>query len=111
MPEFKTTNIDLLVDNKTIQIKNAQKGNFALNKALTKPAEFKKFVADPKAFAATFGLDIDKDVALKLADMASGFGSLDELKTAAPDMTVAATAWAVASGSYSIASSKIAVAF
>ena len=111
MPGIKTQSIDLLVNGKTIEIKNETRGNFALNKALMQPEQFQKFAANPQDFAAGFGLNIDKDIALQLSEMVGGFTSLEELRNAGPDLTVAATAWAVAAGAYSVASSKIALAF
>jgi hypothetical protein len=108
MAEIKAGTVDLIVDGKKIQIKTPTKRNFQLNKALTDPAEFKKFVADPGAFAKGYDLDIDPAISKKLSDVLKGLSSLDQLK--ATDQ-VALTAWAVASGVFSFATSKIAVVF
>lgn len=111
MAGIKVQNIDFVFDGQKVQIKNPEKGSFELNKALHDPVEFGKFVVDPKTFVKNYGLDIDESISVKLSDMIGGFVSIEDLKGASTSLTNGATAWAVASGSYSIATSKIAIAF
>jgi hypothetical protein len=111
MAGIKVQTIDIVFDGKTVQVKNPEKGSFELNKALHDPVEFKKFVIDPKIFVKNYGLEIDGTISAKLSEMIGGYDSLEQLKNVSADLTNAATGWAVAAGSYSIATSKIAVAF
>jgi hypothetical protein len=111
MPKISGKMIDLVVDGKTINIKTVEKRNFDLNRALQEPANFKRFVKDPKAFAAEFGLNIDIGIAKQLGNRLRGIDSLQRVQGLGRGDTVAATLWAVAAGVYSVASSKIAVAF
>ncbi|KDM90105.1 hypothetical protein [Photobacterium galatheae] len=112
MPRIKGDKISLLVDGKVIEVKNPSKLNWDLSKSLIKNDNFKEFAKDPKKYAAKFDLEIDADIAAKLTRRLEGFESLKEAEELFGfDPRVAATAWAVAAGAYSIASSKIAVAF
>ena len=113
MPEIRTTTLDLIVDGKKINVKTQEKKNFELNKALGNKDKFAKFVANPRDFVKAFKLDIDHDISAKLSDKLSGIGSLEELVRirGGDDGGGDATVWAVAVGAYSMASTKIAVAF
>lgn len=115
MAEIKTTNLSFLVDGKTIEIKKPSKLNFEFNKALQDDAQFAKFVSDPAAFAKKFDLTIDPSVSGALAGKLHGVKSLGDLQAlyrgGDGEGGAGATAWAVAAGAYSVATSKIAVAF
>jgi hypothetical protein len=101
----------MVVDGKVINIKTAEKMNFELNKALVDPNNFKLFANDPKAFVKGYKLDIDTDISNQLSRKLKGVASLETLRSMSGDGTVEATVWAVAVGAYSVASTKIAVAF
>ena len=113
MPEIRTTTLDLIVDGKKINVKTHDKRNFELNKALANKENFAKFVSNPRDFVKTFKLDIDHDISAKLSDKLSGIANLEELIRikGGDDGGGDATVWAVAVGAYSMASTKIAVAF
>lgn len=114
MAEIKTTTLSLLADGKTIEIKKPSKLNFEFNKALQDDAQFLKFANDPAAFAKTFDLTIDPSVSGALAGKLQGVKSLGDLQAlyrGGDEGSAGATAWAVAVGAYSVATSKIAVAF
>ena len=113
MPEIRTTTLDLIVDGKKINVKTHEKRNFELNKALTNKDKFAEFVANPRDFVKAYKLDIDNDISARLSDKLSGIGSLEELVRirGGDDGGGDATVWAVAVGAYSMASTKIAVAF
>lgn len=110
---LRADNISLNVDGKTIELKNAQLGNADLNTALDDPTKYKEFIADPKGFAAIYGLTIDDNAANHLSVVLSGTQNVSEVdsKVFRDPSRVGATVWAVASGSYSVSSSKVAVAF
>lgn len=110
MPEIKTQTLSLFVNGKTVEIKKPSKLNFELNKELNTDVGFASFLQDPKAFAKKYDLEIDQDLSNQLKAKLAGFSSLDELQKLKGGDS-GATAWAVAAGSYSIASSKVAVAF
>lgn len=111
MPELKTETLTFLVNGKTIEIKKPSKLNFELNKELITDKGFNDFLADPQAFAKKFDLDIDEDLANQLKNKLSGLKSPKDLESLVRSGGDGATAWAVAAGAYSVASSKIAVAF
>ncbi len=114
MSRIKAPTLSLNIDGKNIDIKKRSKRNFDLNKALMNPDDFQKFAADPRKFAAKFDLDIDNDISTALSTRLDGIKSREELMVLVdrPDGgTVYATVWAVASGLYSVASSKVALAF
>jgi len=114
MGRIKAPTLSLNIDGKNIDIKKRSKRNFDLNKALLNPDDFQKFTADPRKFAAKYDFDIDNDISTALSARLDGIQSREDLMSllARPDVgPVSATAWAVASGLYSIASTKIAVAF
>ncbi len=111
---IKGNTISINVDGKIIDIKNPKRGGWDLNKALLDPKNFKDFANDPQAFTGKYGFKVDADISAKLKDALKGVDSLEQLRglvgTRDPSI-VGATVWAVAAGSYSMASSKIAVAF
>ncbi|MDR6659656.1 MULTISPECIES: hypothetical protein [Tardiphaga] len=109
MPKIPSLSASLLVDGQVIELKKDGADNFALNKALTDAANFKKFAADPASFARDFGLSIDLGISTQLSKKLVGINSLQDLSLT--QVGGEATAWAVAAGSYSVASTKIAVAF
>ena len=113
MAEIRASQLTILVDGKSIEIKNPSKLNLEFNKALIDPMQFQSFVADPKAFAERFDLQIDPEVSSALAEKLSGINSLDDLQMLRQggDEVPGATVWAVAVGAYSVATSKIAIAF
>lgn len=111
MPELKTETLTFLVNGKTIEIKKPSKLNFELNKELNTDKGFADFLADPQAFTKKFDLDIDEDLANQLKNKLAGLKSVKDLESIVNWGGDGATAWAVAAGSYSVASSKVAVAF
>lgn len=114
MPRIKAPTMSLNIDGKIIDVKKRSKRNFELNKALMNPDSFQKFTADPRKFAAKYDFDIDNDISTALSTRLEGIKSRDELinLVSIPDGdVVSATVWAVAKGAYSVASTKIAVAF
>lgn len=99
-------------DNKTIDVKVDSKRNAELNRALLNPEKFQEFSKNPKAFAEKYDLKIDKQISDQLVTKLDGIKDLDMLsKYVDPVSMRSATVWAVAVGAYSLASSKIAVAF
>lgn len=110
---IKAGTLRLTVDgNKSIDVKLASKRGAELNRALLDPANFKEFAADPKKFVGKFDFQIDRDISDQLTAKLTGIKDLEELKKFVnPIDPVASTVWAIAVGSYSLASSKIAVAF
>jgi len=112
MPEIKTEKLSLSVNGKTVDIKTPQKLNFELNKALKDDAKFAEFVSNPADFASQFGLSIDSDISKQLSGKLEGIKTLQSLRSLQDGGGPApATLWAVAEGAYSVASTKIAVAF
>jgi len=103
--------LSLVVDGKAIDIKVASRRNFDLNKALLDADNFKDFIKDPRAFASRFDFTIDRDISDQLSNKLRGFESLEQLDRMRDPSQVATTLWAVAAGSYSVASAKVAVAF
>ena len=96
----------------TLDIKVESKRNAELNKALLNPANFAEFAKNPKEFAARYDLNIDREISDQLVTKLHGIDSLKALnRYVNPIDTVGATLWAVAQGAYSVATSKIAVAF
>lgn len=114
MSEIKTNTISLVVNGKTIEIKTPTKLNFELNKELATDGGFTAFVSDPQAFAKKYDLNIDADIANQLKTKLSGIKNLSEMQAymgkGGGEGGAGATAWAVAVGAYSIASTKIAIA-
>lgn len=110
---IKAKTLKLTVDgNKTIDIKVDSKRGAELNKALIDPANFAEFAKNPKQFAAKYDLTIDQDISNQLIKKLHGLDSLEAVRRfVKPGDLVGATLWAVASGAYSVASSKVAVAF
>ena len=111
MPEIKTNTLSFLVNGKTVEVKKASKLNFELNKALLTDEGFQSFANDPKSFAKKFDLEIDQQLSDQLKGKLGGLKSLKDLHAAKGGGESDATVWAVAGGSYSVATSKIAVAF
>lgn len=111
MPELKTNTLSFLVNGKTVEIKKPSKLNFELNKELHTDKGFADFLADPQAFVKKFDLDIDVDLANQLKNKLAGMRSVKDLEFYTRGGENGATAWAVAAGAYSVATSKIAVAF
>ena len=104
--------MSLVVDGKTIEIKNQKRQNGALNRSLLSEANWKAFVADPKGYAAKYDLTIDDTIAGQLRDQLKDVGSLEEATTIFDRLGWrATTVWAVVAGAYSTASTKVAVAF
>lgn len=110
---IKAKTLKLTVDgNRTIDIKTESKRGAELNKDLLDPARFAEFADNPKEFAAKYGISIDREISNQLSIKLKGLNSLEAVHHFVnPGDRVGATAWAIAVGSYSIASSKIAVAF
>lgn len=110
---IKTKTLSLTVDgNKSIDIKVDSRRNAELNKALLDPARFVELSKNPKEFAANYGFKIDRDISDMLATKLTGLKSLTDARSFVnPGDRVGATLWAVAEGAYSIASTKVAVAF
>ncbi len=113
MSEIKVNTLSMLVDGKQIEIKKPSKLNFELNKALLTEQGFSDFKADPQAFAKKYDLSIDATLASQLKAKVSGVKNLNELQAIMREGEggAGATAWAVAAGAYSVATSKVAVAF
>ena len=113
MPRISAKKLSLNVDGKIVELKNETKKNFELNKALNEPEGFKEFAKNPKDFVAKYNLNIDEEISKRLAEKLSRVRDLKDLKNLVHDGSnpIGATLWAVAVGSYSIASSKIAVAY
>jgi hypothetical protein len=113
MAEVKASTLSLNVDGRIVDIKTPEKKNFELNAALQNPSDFREFAKDPAGFAKKFGLVIDKDISQQLSKKIASFDSLGNfqqfLKAGGGESE--ATLWAVAEGSFSVSSSKIAVAF
>ena len=102
--------LSLTIDGKTIDLHKPGADTAGLNKALTDSVNFKKFATDPANFAKDFGFDIDKAISTQLSDQLIGLSSVEEIMTrGAGRGGNEATIWAVASGVYSIRSTKIAV--
>lgn len=106
MAEIKSSTIALMLDGKKIEIKNPTKLNLEFNKALIDDVQFSQFISDPAGFAQKFDLHIDPDIAIKLASTLKGLGSVRDLDKLTAGS--GATAWAIAQGAYSLASTKIA---
>ena len=112
MPRISAKNLSLVVDGKSVEIKNPQKGNFDLNKSLLTDEGFAKFADNPQKFAKEHGLSIDKDISAVLASKMKGLKSLEEAHRILNPMEMrATTVWAVVSAAYSVATAKVAVAF
>ncbi|UEP27019.1 hypothetical protein [Burkholderia sp. B21-007] len=108
MAEIKASSLSFVVDGKTIELKKPSKLNFELNKALLDDSQFAQFAQDPAAFAKNYDLNIDPDISAALAQKLQGVKSVRDLI----DINASsATAWAVAEGAFSFASSKVAVAY
>lgn len=110
MPEISAKTLSLLVDGKNVEIKNEKETQIDLNNALQDPAKFKEFAKNPATFAKEYGLQIDEALSAQLSSKLKDAGSVDDMQNVV-DGANEATVWAVASGSYSVASSKIAVAY
>jgi len=110
---IKAKTLKLTVDgNRTIDIKTESKRGAELNKDLMDPAKFAEFAKNPKQFAAKYDIAIDREISDQLSTKLHGLGSLEEVRRFVnPGDLVGATLWAVASGAYSVSSSKVAVAF
>jgi hypothetical protein len=112
MPKIKAKTLDIVADGKVINVKTPDKLNFEMNKALQDPEKFKRFAADPRSFAKEYRLEIDQDISRQLSQKLKGIDSIDALgRIRGRGGEVEATVWAVAEGAYSVASTKIAVAF
>lgn len=110
---IKAKNLKLIIDgNRTIDIKTESKRGAELNKALLDPEKFVEFSKNPKQFAAKYDIAIDRDISDQLSTKLNGLDSLEAVRRFVnPVDLVGCTLWAVASGSYSVSSSKVAVAF
>jgi len=110
---IKAKTLKLVVDgNRTIDIKVESKRNAELNKAFQDPKQFVEFAKDPKKFAAGYGISIDREISDQLVTKLHGLESVEAVnRFVNPIDRVGATLWAVAVGVYSVASTKIAVAF
>jgi hypothetical protein len=112
MPKYVPSSLSLSVEGKNVEIHHDTSKVFDLNKALTDQTKFKQFANDPKAFAAQYGLTIDHSVAGQLKTRLAGLDSLADVQSlTGGDGGDPATVWAIAAGSFSISSTKIAVAF
>jgi hypothetical protein len=113
--EIPAKELALVIDGRQVDLKKPSKLNFELNKALAKPEGFRAFADDPEGFASGFDLKLDPDIAAALKNKLVGINDLNDLKdllkNPQPINPQAATLWAVAEGAYSVASSKVAVAF
>lgn len=87
----------------------------SITDALKNPNEFPRFVADPKQFMQDYNITVQPELSNKLKDAFSSYNTLDEATTGVlgggPGCEQCATLWAVAEGSYSVSSSKVAVAY
>lgn len=109
---IKAKTLNIVADGKPIDIKVESKRNADLNKALLDPANFAEFAKNPKGFAARYDLNIDREISDQLVTKLHGIGSLKTLnRYINPIETTGATVWAVALGAFSVATSKVAVAF
>src|SRR5687768_16994347 len=106
---IRSETISLMLNgDKEVTIKARSKLNSDFNKALLDPKEFRNFALNPREFAARFDIRIDNEIANQLITKLDGFSSLEEVqKYVNPGDEVGATVWAVAAGSYSVASSKV----
>lgn len=112
MPRIKAKNeLSLSIDGMQVQVKVPSRRNFELNRALANPERFREFASDPRRFVAQYDLQIDRDISDQLVQRLKGIDSLGMLKDVLGPDVVGATLWAVAAGVYSVASSKVAVAF
>ena len=113
MVKITPKTLSLNIDSKSVEVHSDTAKASDLNQALENPATFKEFASDPKTVAGRYGLKIDPTISDQLKTKLAGAQSL----SAAKEMVTRggggapATVWAVASGSYSVASTKIAVAF
>ncbi|MEC5289576.1 hypothetical protein VSX64_01375 [Aurantimonas sp. C2-6-R+9] len=110
MPEISAKTLSLLVDGKSVEIKNEKETQTELNNALQDPDKFKEFAKSPAAFAKEYGLQIDEALSAQLSSKLKDVQSVGDMQKVMRG-TNEATVWAVASGSYSVASSKIALAY
>jgi hypothetical protein len=111
MPVYTPKTLELAVDGKSIDLKSSRTAAHKINIALGDPAKFKSFAADPKGFLTGHGVTIADDIAAHLQSRLAGVNSIEHLRAISDGNPVAATAWAIAAGAYSIASTKIAIAF
>lgn len=112
MPRIKANIINLQVDGKIIEVKKPSKLNFELSKALINKDRFQEFALNPKDFVAKYDLNIDHNIAKQLQEKLVGIESINDLNILLNDPGDSqTTVYAVAKGSYSMASSKIALAF
>lgn len=103
--------LNLVVDGKVIEVKKPSRRNYELNMSLRKKKNFEDFVRDPKKYAALYDLEIDDGISNQLQAKLKGIKSIKDLRRLPDIDDVSATVWAVAKGAYSMASSKVAVAF
>jgi hypothetical protein len=113
---IKTRTLRLMVDDvRTIDVKVESKRNADLNKALLDPALFPEFARDPKEFAARYDINIDREISDQLVTKLHGLDNLETvdrfINGRGFDDRLGATLWAIASPVYSVASTKVAVAF
>ena len=112
MPKIVPTSMSLQVDGKSIEIHSDKAKVFELNKALANAGNLKEFANDPRNFAAKYGLALDPQISGQLKSKLAGVNSMVELASIhGDDGGAGATVWAVAGGAYSLATSKIALAF
>lgn len=105
--------VEITIDGKTAEITKPTARHDELNAALRDPASFQRFKIDPAAFTVEYGLSIDPELAAALRQQLVEARDLDHAHQLAAIGSGggSATVWAVAGGAYSVATSKIAVAF
>lgn len=107
--------LDLSIGGKSLAVKDDGDSARRLNQALRDPDDFAQFAADPAKFAKGHGLEISKDMAEQLKVALNGVESLQEavgkVGMGRNPGDVMTTVWAVVAGAYSVASTKVAVAF
>jgi len=104
--------LSLTLEGKSVTLNDPKKFSFEMNKSLLNKEVFKEFSQDPELFSTKNGIKIDPALAETLKRKLKGVSSLEEAQTLMKGGCLdCATLWAVAEGSYSVASSKIAVAY
>lgn len=112
MPTSRVSGMTLNVGGVGAKVSQPQaKDAKAMTAALQTASGFADFKANPRSFAARFNVAIDATLSNKIKSSLRGIDSLKAARTKLGTNPRAATAWAVAVGAYSIASSKIAIAF
>ncbi|MER9684681.1 MULTISPECIES: hypothetical protein [unclassified Mesorhizobium] len=108
----ENNSINLNIDGKNVTIENAPQKIKELNTFLENEDNFKQFAQDPDASLKKFNMTVDPDFIDQLKNRLNGKTSIKDLQSkVGQGGEDNATLWAVAAGSYSISSSKVAVAF